>query len=169
MASDTDSDDSGPVFRGLESSSDENSDTDSQGSGGGSEKPREPTLPPHDAGFLRGWHRPTTDRGPFHPLIALSDEHSLPRRCGDALKSNRATPRALFRLYWDNELLAGMEHATNVRLAKTSKAACPPVTKSELLRFIALTIAMGVNRQPQVAHYWRQNTFGACIACFLRS
>lgn len=159
-AADSDYEGDGAMFRGLDTSSSESEDEDRGTAEHGGGKQAEPTQPPFDAGFLLGWHRPTTDRGPLRGLTAMSDADSTPRRCGDALKSDCLTPRALFRLYWDDELLDRMLAATNSSLGKIARSTPPPVTKSELIRFVALSVAMGINKQPQVAHYWRQDTFG---------
>lgn len=161
--SDSDSSDASPVLRGLDTASDEEDDEEDDDKDDDDEKPPEPIMPPFDGGFLRGWHRPTTDRGPTYKFKPMSEADSQPRRQGEALKSDRATPRYLFRLFWDNELLDKIKAATNLHFAKKLKGKPTPLTTAELLRFLALSITMGINRQPQVAHYWRADSFGTCL------
>jgi Transposase IS4 len=112
-----------------------------------------------DCGFVAGWHCPTTDRKPRVPLSPMSARKATFRRAGEATRNPNPTPYQLFKLYFTDEVLDHIVACTN-DFRKSLPKDWVPITKPALLRFLALTVTFGMNKQPQVRNYWNWSKFG---------
>lgn len=119
-----------------------------------------------DDGFVPGWHCPTTDRGPLHGLKPMGVERSKGGVRGPAKSRFPMSPFALFKLFFTDVLLTLIINATNSDFVRRIKRPIQPLSMQELLRFLAITISFGINRQPQVKHYWRRGKFRKCYVRF---
>lgn len=103
-----------------------------------------------DAGFTPGFYAPMPDPGPVAPFEAYDDESSTPQLRAIAKRDRMHSILAAFLSLWTIELLRDVVSATNTE----SRFSHEPVTLSDIIKWIAITIMMGYNRQPPIAHYW---------------
>ena len=85
-------------------------------------------------------------------------DHGLSRFSKSAM-CDLSTPLAAWRHFFDDALLTRIHRCTNARMLATSPTSAL-LQMSEMYTYFALTIAMGLKRQPTVASYWDTQHFG---------
>jgi hypothetical protein len=111
--------------------------------------------------LISSWTVPTRDNGPAPVDFTWTPEQELPKLRGPASSGSDWRPWDVFSLLWSFELLEQICKATNSR----SDALSPPLSVSELLKWIAISICMGYSKQPRVASYWARETAGKQHCC----
>jgi hypothetical protein len=115
------------------------------------------------APLIDQWTLPTRDNGPKTPKIDVTPEQAEPKAKGAASSETPWRPWAVFSLYWSFELLNKICDATNSRETSMKQALTPIL----LLKFLAISVCMGYNKQPRIRDYWTGTLPGKPnLACF---
>lgn len=133
--------------------------------GGAGEGPANPHAVPV---LFSGWTRPRRDPGPAGRTEPgpEDDEAEETMRAGEANRRAHFSPRALFRLFFTDDLLAHIVQCTNGGAdgdGAGAGARWVPLTVPELLRWLALTICMGILKAPRVQDYWATDCYRTCV------
>ena len=134
--------------------------------GGGGAQPAAPPVPAVDE--WDGWYVPRVDN--HTGKVPLKSTPRTRFHCKSlpavlAAEPGPGTPLAMFRLLWSDRVLQLIIENTNARMSDL--AGVNLLTKSDLLIWIALTMAMGVCVQPTLASYWSTEHFGKPRTCVI--
>jgi hypothetical protein len=106
------------------------------------------------------WYRATVDSGPSKPRIEYSDEDRLPRLKGRAAEMSAGSPLDFVKLFLSDETLDATVSATNHGKKGKTPFKDQPLTRAELIKWFAISIVMGYDKQPSTAAYWHRKKPG---------
>ena len=134
------------------------------GAGAEGPAPAPPPPPPAVVDLCDGWYLPEVDdsvgRVPACDTVSTRFlvqhiPHDLPTSPG------RGSALTMFRAIWDADVVNMMLTFTNERLRRRR---ADELSEAELWRWLALTLTMGVAKQPTLESYWSTTHFGACVS-----
>ena len=108
------------------------------------------------------WRRTMAGLPRPHQPPAGDSEKYASRLKADAPLGLFATPLSSLKALFTDDLLTKIAEKTSTGLLE---AGLPATSVEELSRYIGLTIAMGLKRQPSVHSYWNTTDFGERRCC----